>query len=76
MTGSAPPGRGGFRAALVVALVLLGLVGVPGSAAAAAPAAWNSPTTAYGGYFGQNQFGPDPANRQNMNNYARSPRAG
>ena len=35
-----------------------------------AQASWNSPTAAYGGYFGQNQFGPDAADRQNMNNYA------
>jgi len=35
-----------------------------------AQASWNSPTVAYGGCFGQNQFGPDAADRQNMNNYA------
>lgn len=26
--------------------------------------------TSYGGYLGQNQFGPDPVDRENMNNYA------
>lgn len=26
--------------------------------------------TSYGGYLGQNQFGPDPVDRKNMNNYA------
>ena len=35
-----------------------------------ASAGWNSPTASYGGYLGQNQFGPDPVNRQNMDNYA------
>jgi PKD repeat protein len=35
-----------------------------------AGAAWNSPTASYGGYLGQNQFGTDPVNRQNMDNYA------
>lgn len=33
-------------------------------------AAWNSPAASYGGYYGQNQFGPDAADRQNMNNYS------
>ena len=33
-------------------------------------ATWNSPTASYGGYYGQNQFGPDAADRQNMDNYA------
>jgi hypothetical protein len=33
-------------------------------------ASWNSPAASYGGYYGQNQFGPDAADRQNMNNYA------
>ena len=35
-----------------------------------AQASWNSPTARYGGYFGQNQFGPDAADRQNMNSWA------
>ncbi|WP_374311562.1 metallophosphoesterase, partial [Microbacterium sp.] len=33
-------------------------------------ASWNSANASYGGYYGQNQFGPDAADRQNMNNYA------
>ncbi|RXZ73295.1 PKD domain-containing protein [Agromyces albus] len=33
-------------------------------------ASWNSPAASYGGYYGQNQFGVDAADRQNMNNYA------
>ncbi len=33
-------------------------------------ASWNSAAVSYGGYYGQNQFGPDAADRQNMNNYA------
>ncbi|WP_255681397.1 PKD domain-containing protein [Agromyces cavernae] len=33
-------------------------------------ATWNSPAASYGGYYGQNQFGPDAADRQNMDNYA------
>ncbi|MFI7587166.1 PKD domain-containing protein [Spongisporangium articulatum] len=35
-----------------------------------ANASWNTATTRYGGYLGQNQFGTDPVNRQNMDNYA------
>ncbi len=35
-----------------------------------AGASWNSATASYGGYLGQNQFGPDPVDRQNMDNYA------
>ncbi|MFV0426430.1 MAG: fibronectin type III domain-containing protein [Beutenbergiaceae bacterium] len=35
-----------------------------------ADASWNSDTVSYGGYLGQNQFGPDPVDRQNMNNYS------
>jgi PKD repeat protein len=35
-----------------------------------ANASWNSPTARYGGYMGQDQFGPDPVDRQNANNYA------
>jgi hypothetical protein len=31
---------------------------------------WKPATARYGGYFGQNQFGPDPVNRRNMDNYA------
>lgn len=33
-------------------------------------ASWNSANASYGGYYGQNQFGADPVDRQNMNNYA------
>lgn len=32
-------------------------------------AAWNSPTVQYGGYLGQNQFGADDADRENMDSY-------
>ncbi|GAA1828210.1 PKD domain-containing protein [Agromyces salentinus] len=35
-----------------------------------ANAAWNTATSRYGGYLGQNQFGPDPIDRRNMDNYA------
>ena len=35
-----------------------------------AAAGWNSPTVSYGGYMGQDQFGDDPVDRQNMNNYS------
>lgn len=35
-----------------------------------AAASWNSPTARYGGYLGQNQFGPDAVDRRNMDNYA------
>lgn len=35
-----------------------------------AGAAWTPATAKYGGYLGQNQFGPDSANRRNMDNYA------
>jgi hypothetical protein len=35
-----------------------------------ANATWTPSTSRYGGYYGQNQFGPDAANRRNMNNYA------
>lgn len=31
---------------------------------------WTPSTSRYGGYMGQDQFGDDPVNRQNMNNYA------
>lgn len=33
-------------------------------------AGWNSATARYGGYYGQNEFGPDAADRQNMNSYS------
>ncbi|GAB2849821.1 PKD domain-containing protein [Microbacterium insulae] len=33
-------------------------------------ATWNSANASYGGYYGQNEFGPDPVDRGNMNNYA------
>ena len=33
-------------------------------------ASWNSADVSYGGYLGQNQFGADPINRQNKDNYA------
>ena len=35
-----------------------------------AGATWNSPAASYGGYLGQSQFGPDPVDTQNLNNYA------
>lgn len=35
-----------------------------------AGAAWTPSTATYGGYLGQNQFGPDPVDRRNMDNYA------
>ena len=31
---------------------------------------WNGPAARYGGYLGQNQFGPDPVDRQNLDNFA------
>ncbi|MFT4216797.1 MAG: PKD domain-containing protein [Micropruina sp.] len=33
-------------------------------------ASWTPGTTRYGGYLGQNLFGPDPVDRRNMNNFA------
>lgn len=33
-------------------------------------AAWNTATTRYGGYLGQDQFGSDPIDRGNADNYA------
>lgn len=33
-------------------------------------ASWNSPSVRYGGYLGQNQFGPDGIDRKNKDNYA------
>lgn len=33
-------------------------------------APWTPATTRYGGYLGQSQFGTDPVDRKNMNNYA------
>lgn len=33
-------------------------------------ATWNSAAAHYGGYYGQNEFGPDAADRQNMNSYS------
>ena len=33
-------------------------------------ATWNSPSVRYGGYLGQNQFGPDGIDRKNKDNYA------
>lgn len=33
-------------------------------------AAWTPSTSTYGGYLGQNQFGPDPVDRGNFNNYS------
>lgn len=33
-------------------------------------AAWNSASVRYGGYLGQNQFGPDGIDRKNKDNYA------
>lgn len=35
-----------------------------------AQASWNSPAASYGGYLGQNLFGPDPVNRENLDNFA------
>lgn len=35
-----------------------------------ANATWTPGTARYGGYYGQHQFGPDAADRRNMNNYA------
>ncbi|MEU1971937.1 PKD domain-containing protein [Microbacterium sp. NPDC019599] len=35
-----------------------------------AQAGWNTATTKYGGYLGQNQFGPDPIDRKNFDNYS------
>ena len=35
-----------------------------------ANAPWNTATSRYGGYLGQNQFGADPIDRRNMDNYA------
>lgn len=35
-----------------------------------AGAPWTPSTATYGGYLGQNQFGPDPVDRRNMDNYA------
>lgn len=35
-----------------------------------ANASWNSATARYGGYFGQDQFGDDPVDRQNMDSYS------
>lgn len=35
-----------------------------------ANAAWAPATSRYGGYLGQSQFGPDPIDRRNMDNYA------
>ncbi len=35
-----------------------------------AGASWNSPAASYGGYLGQNQFGPDEIDRQNLDSYA------
>ncbi|HEY3408436.1 MAG TPA: hypothetical protein VGK53_09725, partial [Propionicimonas sp.] len=32
--------------------------------------AWNPSTATYGGYLGQNLFGPDPVDRRNMDNFA------
>jgi PKD repeat protein len=34
-----------------------------------AGASWNSATASYGGYLGQNQFGADPVDRQNLDSY-------
>lgn len=33
-------------------------------------ASWNTADTHYGGYLGENQFGADPVDRQNMDSYA------
>lgn len=35
-----------------------------------ANAAWTPATARYGGYLGENLFGPDPIDRRNMNNFA------
>ncbi len=35
-----------------------------------ANATWTPATARYGGYMGQNLFGPDPVDRKNMNNFA------
>ncbi|QIG38805.1 PKD domain-containing protein [Microbacterium sp. 4R-513] len=35
-----------------------------------AQAGWNTATTKYGGYLGQNQFGPDPVDRKNFDSYS------
>ncbi|TDN90835.1 PKD domain-containing protein [Microbacterium sp. BK668] len=35
-----------------------------------AQAGWNTATTKYGGYLGQNQFGPDPIDRKNFDSYS------
>jgi hypothetical protein len=35
-----------------------------------AAAGWNSPAARYGGYLGQNLFGPDPVDRGNMDSFA------
>ncbi|MDM7832105.1 PKD domain-containing protein [Cellulomonas edaphi] len=35
-----------------------------------AGAAWTPPTASYGGYLGQNQFGPDAIDRQNADSYS------
>ncbi|MET1016916.1 MAG: PKD domain-containing protein, partial [Leifsonia flava] len=32
-------------------------------------ASWNSPEASYGGYLGQNLFGPDPVDRKNKDNF-------
>ncbi|MBG6238042.1 hypothetical protein IWX78_000997 [Mycetocola sp. CAN_C7] len=34
-----------------------------------AAASWNSPDASYGGYLGQNLFGPDPVDRKNKDNF-------
>ncbi|GIG19442.1 hypothetical protein Cch01nite_01660 [Cellulomonas chitinilytica] len=35
-----------------------------------AGASWNTPAASYGGYLGQDQFGPDGVDRQNLDSYA------
>lgn len=35
-----------------------------------ANSSWTPSTASYGGYMGQNLFGPDPVDRKNMNNFA------
>lgn len=35
-----------------------------------AQASWNSPAASYGGYLGQNLFGPDPIDRKKKDNFA------
>lgn len=35
-----------------------------------ADASWNSPTVSYGGYLGQDQFGPDGIDRKNKDSYS------